>query len=169
MWRWLTDQVLLQGRCPFDLPGRESFSQASRQLRAGEASLHPPPQKRWSPRGGSGANSSPAVAIGLWISPSLKKRGWTDLEIIILSEVSQTEKDKYRMICRVSSKWYRWVYLQTRDRLTENKLMVTSREGIGNWVQHVHTALFNMVDQQRGLLVILTYKDLLYNTRNSTQ
>lgn len=35
------DRVLLRGRCPFDLPGRESFSQASRQLRAGEAPLHP--------------------------------------------------------------------------------------------------------------------------------
>ena len=49
------------------------------------------------------------------------------------------------------------------------KLTVTSREGIGNCVQHVHTALFNTVDQPRGLLVILTYKGLLYNTRNSTQ
>ena len=27
------------------------------------------------------------------------------------------------------------------------KLTVTSREGIGNCVQHVHTALFNTVDQ----------------------
>ena len=26
---------------------------------------------------------------------------WMDLEIIILSEVSQTEKDKYHMICKI--------------------------------------------------------------------
>ena len=35
---------------------------------------------------------------------------WMDLEIIILSEVSHTEKDKYHMIlliCRIQKKWYK--------------------------------------------------------------
>ena len=54
---------------------------------------------------------------------------WMDLEIIILSEVSQTEKDKYYMILLIcgSKKQYKLTYLQNRNRLTdiENKLMVT--------------------------------------------
>ena len=50
---------------------------------------------------------------------------WMDLEIIILSEISQTEKDKYHMISlmRNLKKWYKLIYLQNRNRLTdvENK------------------------------------------------
>ena len=38
---------------------------------------------------------------------------WMDPEIIILSEVSQTEKDKYMvsLICVIQKKWYKWTYL----------------------------------------------------------
>ena len=35
---------------------------------------------------------------------------WMDLETVILSEVSQTEKDKYHMIsliCGILKKWYK--------------------------------------------------------------
>ena len=35
---------------------------------------------------------------------------WMDLEIVTLSEVSQTEKDKYHMIsliCGIFKKWYK--------------------------------------------------------------
>ena len=48
---------------------------------------------------------------------------WMDLEITILSEVSQTEKDKYHMISHMQSlnKWYKWTYLQKRNRLTDRK------------------------------------------------
>ena len=45
-----------------------------------------------------------------------------NLEIIILSEISQTEKDKYHMTSlNVESKnqWYKWTYLQNRNRLTD--------------------------------------------------
>ena len=64
-----------------------------------------------------------------------------DLENTILSEVSQTEKDKYYMIsfiCGIQAKWYKWTYLQQRNRLTdiENKVMVTKGEEdgkIGIW------------------------------------
>ena len=54
---------------------------------------------------------------------------WMDLEIIILSEASQTEKDKYHMIsvvCGILKKRYKGTYLQNRNRLTdlENELMV---------------------------------------------
>ena len=60
---------------------------------------------------------------------------WMDLEIFILSEVSQTKKEEYCItsIIYVESKkkWYTWSYLQNRKRLTdlENDLMV---EG-GQW------------------------------------
>ena len=60
-----------------------------------------------------------------------------DLEIIILSEVSQTEKDKYHIAYMWNlKKWYKWTYLQNRDRVTdvENKLMVTGGKGeVINW------------------------------------
>ena len=73
---------------------------------------------------------------------------WMDLENIILSEVSQTEKDKYYMIPLIKTniicgikKWYKWSYLQNRNRLAdiENKLMVTKgerevgRDKLGVW------------------------------------
>ena len=55
-----------------------------------------------------------------------------DLEIIILSELSQTENDKYYMYhLDVESKiWYKRTYLQNRNRLTdiEDKLTVTREE-----------------------------------------
>ena len=56
-----------------------------------------------------------------------------DLEIIILSEVSLIEKDKYRrvsLISGVKKKWYQRTYSQNRERLTglEIKLMVTKGE-----------------------------------------
>ena len=50
----------------------------------------------------------------------------------ILSEVSQIEKDKHRMISHMWNieKWYRWTYLQDRSRVTdiEKKLMVTKED-----------------------------------------
>jgi len=58
---------------------------------------------------------------------------WVDLEIIILREVSQTEKDKYMILlkCGIWKKWYKWIYLQSTNRPTdiENKFMVTKGEG----------------------------------------
>ena len=68
---------------------------------------------------------------------------WMDLEIIILSEV---KSDRERQISYdITSmwnlkKWYKWTYLQNRNRLTdmENKLMVTKgerggRDKLGVW------------------------------------
>ena len=59
---------------------------------------------------------------------------WMDLEIIILSEVNQMEKDK----CHITYIWnlkkvYKWTYLQNRNRPTdiENKFMVTKSESMG--------------------------------------
>ena len=58
---------------------------------------------------------------------------WMDLEIIILSEVSQTEKDKMSyvsLICEILKKWYKWTDVRNRNRPTdiENKLMFTKGE-----------------------------------------
>ena len=61
-----------------------------------------------------------------------------DLEIIIRSEVSQIEKDKYHMISFIYGIQKNDINLFTeRDRLTdiENKLMVTKggRDKLGVW------------------------------------
>ena len=56
---------------------------------------------------------------------------WMDLEIIILSEVNQIKTNTIRYHLYVESKiWYKWTYLQNRNRLRdiENKLMVTKGE-----------------------------------------
>ena len=54
-----------------------------------------------------------------------------DSEIVILSEVSQTQKDKYTILltCGIFKKRYKWIYLQSKNRVTdtENKFMVTKR------------------------------------------
>ena len=62
---------------------------------------------------------------------------WMDLEIIILSEVSQAEKDKYRITITYMwnlKKSYKSTYLQNRNRPIDkiNKLMVTKGE---RWVE----------------------------------
>ena len=60
-----------------------------------------------------------------------------DLEIIILSEVNQKEKDKYHMIslmCGIKI-WHEWTYLRNRNRLTdiENRLVVAKEEMGEGW------------------------------------
>ena len=57
-----------------------------------------------------------------------------DLEIIMQSE-GQTERQisyDIAYMCNLKKKWYKWTYLQNRNRLIdlENKLMVT-KEGSG--------------------------------------
>ena len=46
---------------------------------------------------------------------------WMCLESVILSEVSQNEKDKYMilLICRIFKKYCKHIYLQNRNRLRE--------------------------------------------------
>ena len=61
---------------------------------------------------------------------------WVDIEIVILSEISQTEKGKYHMISLIRGiflKCYKLTYLQNRNRLTdlENKVMVTGGKSGG--------------------------------------
>ena len=58
---------------------------------------------------------------------------WMDLEIVILSEVSDRERQISYDIAYMWNlkKWYKWTYLQNRNRVTdvENTLMVTR----GKW------------------------------------
>ena len=58
------------------------------------------------------------------------------LEIITLSEVSQKETNIIGCHLYVKSKiWYKWTYLQSRNRLTdlENKFMINKGEtGLGS-------------------------------------
>ena len=54
---------------------------------------------------------------------------WMDPEIIILSEGSQKEKDKYYQMWNL--KWCEWIYLE--NKLTDNvgRFMVAKGEGKG--------------------------------------
>ena len=63
---------------------------------------------------------------------------WMDPDIVIPSEASQrTRNIKWHSLYAESkSKWYKWTYLQNRNRLTdlENKLMVTRGKGWGEGI-----------------------------------
>ena len=83
-------------------------------------------------------------------------------EIIILSEVNQKEEEITYDITYMQNlkKWYKWIYLQNRNTLTEleNKLIVTWSGGrgrkddrLGVWDWHVHTPIFK--DNQQGSTV----------------
>ena len=54
---------------------------------------------------------------------------WTDLNIVIQSELNQ-RKTNILPICGIFKKRYEWIYLQNRNRVTdvENKMMVTKGE-----------------------------------------
>ena len=56
---------------------------------------------------------------------------WMDLEIVILSEVSQTQKDKYMILLIGGTPQKMGTNLQNRSRVVdaENKLMVIRGQG----------------------------------------
>ena len=59
---------------------------------------------------------------------------WVELETLILSEISQKEKDKYRMISLISGIYYMaQVNLSTEKKIMdlENKLVAAKGEGEG--------------------------------------
>ena len=59
---------------------------------------------------------------------------WTDLENIMLSEISQLEKDKYHMIsliCGIS--WTNWTNKQNRDRLIDGEQAESSGGVVRVW------------------------------------
>ena len=73
---------------------------------------------------------------------------WMNLEIIILSEVSQRKTNIWYCLDVESKKRNKWTYLQNRNRLTdiENKLMATKgnwrRDKLGVWDQNTQTTIF---------------------------
>ena len=91
-----------------------------------------------------------------------------DLEIIILSKISQKEKDEYHMISFICRMWKKdeneFIYKMETDPQTQKTNMVTKGEGRGG------------INQQGGInIYTLLYikqiinKDLLYSTENYTQ
>ena len=55
-----------------------------------------------------------------------------------------------------SKMWYRWTYLQNRNRLTNfrfrGEISIQGRDSLGVWNGHVHTAILTM-DNQQGPIV----------------
>ena len=93
---------------------------------------------------------------------------WMDLETVIQSEVSQKEKNKYRILTHVMwnlEKWYRWSSLQGRswDTDVENKRMDTKGGklwgggdgGVMNWA--IGIDMYTLV-----CIRLMTNKNLLY-------
>ena len=60
---------------------------------------------------------------------------WMNLEMIILNEGSQTEKEKYTGYCsyaeskKKKKKRYKWTYPQDRSRLTDIENQLTAAKG----------------------------------------
>ena len=79
---------------------------------------------------------------------------WMGLEVVILREVSQTEKERYRMIsliCGTQIHDTSEFNLQNGKRLTDlgNKLTVAGEKWIvGGWHGHGHAAGSNTENQQ---------------------
>ena len=93
-----------------------------------------------------------------------------DLEIVIQSEVSQKERDKYRIISLICGIQKNGTYklickAETESQTLENNLMVTKgrrRDGM-NWEIGIDIYTLLYIKQ------ISIDKDLLYSTGNSTQ
>ena len=87
---------------------------------------------------------------------------WIDLEIVIMSELSQTKKGKlwYFFTVELKKKRYIWAYPQNRSCVTdvENKLMVTrvkgGRDKLGNCDWHIHACV-----HAKSLQLCLTLHD----------
>ena len=67
---------------------------------------------------------------------------WMDLETVIQSEVSQKEKNKYRMLMHMCNleKWYRRTGLQGRNRDTDVEHICTNTKE-GKWGGGVNWSL----------------------------
>ena len=80
---------------------------------------------------------------------------WVDLEIVILSEISPTEKEKYYMaslICAIEKEMIEMnlTYKTETDSQTQrmNLWLPGGRDSQGVWDGHVHTAIFRMGNLQ---------------------
>ena len=83
------------------------------------------------------------------------------LVFIMLSEINQTEKDKYHILLLahgILKKWYKWTYLQTEtDSQTEKKFVVIrgerwGKDRLGVWDWHVHSAICKIENQQWSII-----------------
>ena len=79
---------------------------------------------------------------------------WMEAETLILSEVSQKNKDKYHMISFISGIQYRaQMKLSTEKKIMdfENRLVVAKRKGEGvGWIGNlglIQTTAFEMIKQ----------------------
>ena len=87
-------------------------------------------------------------------------------EIVLLGEVSQSEKVKYD-IWGILKKRYKWTYLQNRNKLIdlEKELMVAEgMDGGESIVRELGMDMYTLLD-----LKWITNKDLLYITGNFAQ
>ena len=89
---------------------------------------------------------------------------WMDLETSILSEASQTEKEKYHMT-NLKKNWYKWTYLQNSVTDLEHKFMVSIGEewGVGI-VRELGIDMYILICVKQ-----ITNKDFLYSTGNAAQ
>ena len=93
---------------------------------------------------------------------------WKDLEIVMLSEVRQTEKDKHQMISLICG-------ILKNDK---NELIYETEQTyrLREWTYSCHGGRMGKTDRQFGIsinsllyLKWLTNKDLLYSMVNSAQ
>ena len=94
---------------------------------------------------------------------------WMNLEIIIPSKGSKTKTNIiwYHPYAEYLKKWYKWTYLQNRNRLTEfeNKLIVTKVE---RWRGGIHQAFGIHIYTLQYIKQVIN-KNLLYSTGYTTQ
>ena len=92
---------------------------------------------------------------------------WMDLESFILSEVSQTEKEKYHMASLICEIWKEMIQMNllTKQNKTHRlrKQMYGCHKGKGI-VREFGVVMYTLL-----YLKWITNKDILYGTRNSAQ
>ena len=93
-----------------------------------------------------------------------------DLEIVILSEVRQRKRNIvwYHLYAESKKKWYKWTYLQNRNRLTDLREWTYGYGGWGGWregiVREFGIDMYTLLYLKR-----ITNKNLLYSTGTSAQ
>ena len=91
-----------------------------------------------------------------------------DWQIVILREESQRRRNIlwHPLHAESKKKWYKWIYLQNRKRLTdlENELMVAEGKDEGKWQIESWMNMYTLL-----YLKWITNKDLLYSTWDSIQ
>ena len=74
---------------------------------------------------------------------------WMDLEIIILSKVSQKKKEKYNSTYMWNLKYGPNKLFYKTETDTENR----GREGVGVWDQQMQTSIYRMDQQESSALL----------------